>query len=161
MIINKSLTVVVLAGIAITIAISACAIGDQPPEIVSTPAPTPTPPTASDIYKWLENAATQQPSRLERELKDERYVRFKGTVTDTEIGTIQFHLGQRPDFGRDKYVNCEMRNELDADKVRVGQEIVVKGRLKDAFNQGGLFGSWKGLENESIVDFKDCTIFRH
>ena len=160
MIINKSFMVITIAGIAIVMAMSACTIGEQAPKIAPTPAPTPTPPTASDVYKRLESAATHQPSKLERELKDKRYVRFKGTVTDTEIGKIQFHLGQRPDFGRDKYVNCKMRNELDADKVRVGQEIVVEGRLKDAFNQDGLFGSWKGLENENIVDFKDCVIVR-
>ena len=113
MTITKSLMVVAVAGITIAIAMSACSIGNQASDTVSTPLPTPTPLTASDIYKWLENTATQQPSKLERALKDKRYVRFKGTVTDTEIGKIQFHLGPRREFGYDKYINCQMRNELE------------------------------------------------
>lgn len=87
-------------------------------------------------------------------------MRFKGSVTDTEIGKIQFHLDPRQELGYDKYINCDMRNELDADRVSVEQEVVVKGNLKDAFNQGGWFGSLKGLKNEKVIEFKDCVILK-
>lgn len=154
--ISRPLAAVAIAAIIGAAAMTACIIGPQSPTPV--PTATPIPPVARDFYKSIETIATKQPARLEKLLKEKPYRNFKGKVTDTESGKIQFHIGPRPDFSYDTYINCDMRNKPDAERVSVGQVVVMRGRLKDAFNQGGWFGSLKGFKNENLIELKDCVI---
>ena len=152
---SKSLILVVIAGIAIAIAMTACTLVRQSP--TATPKPTPTPLTVERCYAVITDIATSQPAQLERRLKNEAYMRCRGPITHTEIGAIQFHVEKIRD-GFDKYINCGMRHEADAEKVRIGQTIAVRGRLKDAFNEEKRLGSLMGTRNENVIELKDCVI---
>ncbi|MYC31594.1 MAG: hypothetical protein F4X64_00260 [Chloroflexi bacterium] len=157
MIISKSLTLVAVVVIGIAIAMTACTLVRQAP--TATPTPTPTPIAVRDCYMLIENVATRRPAQLERALKNEAYLRCIGPITNTEIGTIQFHVAKTSGF--DKYINCEMRRETVAEEVSIGQTIAVRGRLKDAFNEDKRLGSLMGTRNENVIELKDCVILAY
>lgn len=141
----------ILAILGSAMALSACALVTQP----STP--TPTPLTVQECYDDVEVAATVKPARFQRDLKDERYFRCRGKVSNTEIGAIEFRLNR----GGGAYVariKCEMLQEQDAENVSIGQTISVRGRIKDAFREDSLLGTLGGLRDSNIIELKDCVI---
>ena len=132
-----------------------CTIGHQSPTAI--PTPTPTPITEREMYSLIERTATRKPSEFDGWLKEEALVRFRGQVTNTEIGKVQFHLHkQSGEF--DKYIDCEMRNSADSDRVSIGDMITVRGRLKDAFNEDKRLGSLGGIRNKYVIELKECLI---
>ncbi len=124
----------------------------------SDPGAPPQPVSARDLYANLANLGTTQPAMLQRLVKEKPEVVVFGQVTHTEIGKVQFHLTEPSALGHDTYVNCDMSDDTAADSVIVGQPITLHGRLKDAFNVGGPFGTIMFLENENIIELKDCVI---
>ena len=155
---NISKVPIAMVILAMAIAISACTLARQTPTAI--PTPTPTPMAVQDCYTRIEDIATRQPARLERALRNEAYLRCRGPITHTEIGTIQFHVAKTwGDF--DEYINCEMRREAVAEEVRIGQTIAVRGRLEDAFNEDKRLGSLMGTRNENVIELKDCIILAY
>ena len=155
--INK-LNKILVAAMLVIVAVPACLGGGRTPTPI--PTPTPTPVTVQEFYNQIEGYATRQPAILDRLLDEKSVERIIGTVTNTENGVIQFHLN-RPSGNFDKYIECKMSDPQDAEKVSIGDTIVVRGQLKDAFNEKKRFGSLMGARNNNIIELEGCTIQRN
>lgn len=154
--INKLNKILVVAMLVI-VAMPACLRGERTSTPI--PTPTPTPVTEREFYSTIEAVATKQPARFDGWLEDKAKMRFRGEITDTEKGEIQFHLEKSLDpFVRDKYIKCKMHDSQDAVNAIVGNTITVQGRLKTAFNEGKLLGSLLGIRNKNVIELEDCVI---
>lgn len=154
--INK-LNKILVAVMLVIVAVPACQLGERTPTPI--PPPTPTPVTEREIYSTIEAVATKQPAKFDGWLENKAKVSFRGNVTNTENGEIQFHLERSQDlFGRYKYIKCKMHDSQDAVNAIVGDTIIVQGRLKTAFNEGKLLGSLLGIRNENVIEIEECVV---
>lgn len=153
--INK-LNKILVAAMLVIVAVPACQLGERTPTPI--PPPTPTPMTEQEFYFTIEAVATKQPAKFDGWLENNAKGRFKGRITNTEKGEIQFHLEKSDDPFRDTYIKCKMRNSQDAVNAIVGDTITVQGGLKTAFNKGKWHRGFLGIENENVIELEDCVI---
>ena len=120
-----------------------------------SPAPTPTPWRVQELYQFLENEKTSNPTRLEKRVDDKEVFGFTGAITNIEDDKIQFHIAKL-DTKKDEYVECEFDDKGGVLSLDAGLQVTAYGRLDAAFPTGPL-GRF-GFKDNQAVKFKNCHL---
>ena len=143
------LRIMVFVTTTIVAILTSCMIDSGRPP---TPTPTPTPMPVKLCYDFFQKERESNPSRLDARRGTD--FRCKGQISEISGASIQFHIKVKP-FEQDQYLDCESPKKESVEHLNVGDWVVFKGTLDEAFPN--LVPLVQHFGQSGAVKFEDCS----